>query len=114
MDTCVDPDGRTLVSSGAELNTLTDVELDSIDRRLELSFKLKERFRIRLQLDKGGVGVLVWCRTLETHCCLACGASYLEHIHGPVLIRSADFLLGDQGRILSHQSVHPAVDLCGR
>lgn len=34
VDTCVNPDGRTLVSSGAELNTVTDVELDSTDRRL--------------------------------------------------------------------------------
>lgn len=55
VDACVDPDGGTLVSSGAELNTMTDVELDSTDRRLELPSDLRKG----RQLDKGGVGILV-------------------------------------------------------
>lgn len=37
--------------------------------------------------------------------------SYLQNIHGPVLIGSPNVLLGDQMRVLSHQGVHPAVDL---
>lgn len=40
-------------------------------------------------------------------------SSYLEHIHGPVFKGFPDFLFCDQFRILSHQGVHPAVDLCG-
>ncbi|TNN77219.1 hypothetical protein EYF80_012526 [Liparis tanakae] len=40
-------------------------------------------------------------------------ASHLEHVHGPVLVRPPDLLLADESGVLSHQRVHPAVDLEG-
>lgn len=49
VDTCVDPDSRTLGSSSAELNSkevkthAEKMEYNSVDKRLYVSFKGRER-----------------------------------------------------------------------